>query len=145
MSTATITRTEHVDPTSQSDACPICGYWRCRCNEHLGQSVATLAEPTSGPLFTTLDDPGQADEAVRRAREADKQRQVAEVADYFRAVNPNGPITDAGRFTTAVMVAGTVGRVRPLLRALPHVDTMPAGTTRRAYADQLTTPAGACG
>ena len=138
MRTATITRTEHDTPTSQNDACPICGYWRCRCNEHLGQSVATLAEPTTGPLFTTLGDPGQADEGLRRAKEADKQRQVSEVADHLRDVNPDAPITDAGRYTTAVMIAGTVGRVQPLLRRLPHIDTMPTGTSRRQYAGMLT-------
>ena len=101
-------------------------------------TAATLAEPTTGPLFTTLGDPGQADEGLRRAKEADKQRQVSEVADHLRAVSPDEPITDAGRYTTAVMIAGTVGRALPLLRALPHVNTIPAGTSRSGYADLLT-------
>lgn len=101
------------------------------------QPTAVLAEPPGGPLFAAADT-SQADEALRRACEADVRRQVDQVAGHLRAVNPGDQITDTSRFATAALVAGTVGRMRPLLRVLPHVDTFPAGATRGEYADILT-------
>lgn len=98
-------------------------------------SIAVLEPPTTGPLFVTADT--QADEALRRAREADKQRlhaQLIEVADHLDAVNPNGPITEGARYCTAVMVAGSLDRLKPLLRALPFTDALSKGATRSDYA-----------
>lgn len=103
------------------------------------QRTAVLAPPTGRPLFTAVDT-NQADEGLRRARAADAHRtrqQLREVADHFRTVNPDAPITDPARIATAVLVAGTVGRMRPLLRLMPFAGTLPAGTTRAAYADHI--------
>lgn len=102
-------------------------------------NTAVLAEPETGPLFVTAED-AQAEEWLRRAKEADKRRlrqQVTEVADYFAAVTPGRTITEADRMTTAIMVAGSAARVRPLLRRLPFASDMPTGTTRREYADTV--------
>lgn len=45
-------------PSAADDACPLCGYWRCRCREVYG--LALRAVPTDS-------DPDM-DEALRRVR-----------------------------------------------------------------------------
>lgn len=102
-------------------------------------STAVLEPPTSGPLFVTAED-DQVEEWLRRAKEEDErrvQKQLIEVADHLDAVNPDGPITEGARYCTAVMVAGSLGRLKPLLRALPFTDVLPKGATRGDYARHI--------
>lgn len=101
-------------------------------------SIAVLEPPTTGPLFVTADT--QADEGLRRAKEDDERRakqQISEVAEHLDAVNPAGPMTEGARYCTAVMVAGSLGRLKPLLRALPFAEVLPEGSTRGDYARRL--------
>lgn len=99
--------------------------------------TALLAEPDIGPLFAAHDGGSQEDEALRRISDRTTPRKVAEVAEYFAAVTPDAPMTESARLTTAVMVTGSAARVRPLLRHLPLVERMPAGTSRGDYARHL--------
>ena len=95
------------------------------------QPIAVLDRPTSGPLFTAHngDSDPDMDEALRRAR--------AEVAEHLTAVNPGNLMTDSARYLTAVTVTGSVARVQPLLRELPALEQLPAGTTRADYAQHI--------
>jgi hypothetical protein len=50
-----------IDRISADDACPLCGYWTCRCNGFVLAGAVTAAAPSDS-------DPDM-DEALRRARQ----------------------------------------------------------------------------
>ncbi|MGA5552653.1 hypothetical protein [Streptomyces pseudogriseolus] len=50
---------DRINPLAADDACPLCGYWRCRCDEVLR-------------AFPTDSDPDM-DEALRRVRQGGKR------------------------------------------------------------------------
>lgn len=107
------------------------------------QHTAVFAEPDTGPLFVTAEQLSQEDEALRRAREAERvKKQLIEVADYFTLVDPEGIVDDGDRWQVAVMTAGTLGSMRPLLRALPFASSLPKGSSRREYANLVRASAG---
>ena len=103
------------------------------------QPIAVLDRPTSGPLFTAHngDSDPDMDEALRRIPDRTTPRKVAEVAEHLTVVNPGNPMTDSARYLTAVTVTGSVARVQPLLRELPALEQLPAGTTRADYAQHI--------